>query len=162
MQTKRFADNPFNSVSFHSPFQFAVNTDSNSIKSQFVGTKYQREPFTMPTRSLPVYLVKLPALTKKGCFREFTLRQCILSRETLTSFCTTGIQNCTTGTGRHPRTESMGTFAFNIAGLKGTFTHFHYSLSAYVAGLSLLKPGIMKCTEIRCIPGYFCPAQPVH
>lgn len=90
-QTKRFTDNPFNSVPFHSPFQFAMNTDSNSIKSQFVGTEYQGEPFTVPTRSQLIYLVKLPAFTKKGCFREFTLKQCILSRETLTSFCTTGI-----------------------------------------------------------------------
>jgi hypothetical protein len=76
-QTKRFADNPLDSVSLYSPFQLTMNTDSNSIKFQFVGTEYQGKPFIMPTCPLPVYLIKLPTLAEKGSFREFTLRQCI-------------------------------------------------------------------------------------
>ena len=78
----------------------------------------------MPTRSLPVYLIKLPALTKQGCFREFKPRQRQLSGKTLTPFGATGIQNCTAGTGRHPGTKSMVTATFDITGLKSTFTHY--------------------------------------
>lgn len=101
-----------------------MDTDSNSIVSQFIGTKNQGETFAMPTRPLPVYFVKLPSLTKKGSFGKFTLRQRYLSGKTLASFCTAGIQDCTTGTSGHPGTESVGTFTFDVTWLKSTFTHY--------------------------------------
>ena len=139
-----------------------MDTDSNSVISQFIGTENQSEPFAMPTRSLPVYLIKLPALTKQGCFREFKPRQRYLSGETLTPFGTTGIQDCTTSTGRHPGTKSMGTLTFDITGLKGTFTHCLLLIRVY-CGLITLKTGrSFKLQRFAVIPGYFCPAQPVH
>jgi hypothetical protein len=139
-----------------------MDTDSNPIISQFIGTENQREPFAMPTRSLPVYLIKLPALTKQGCFREFKSRQRYLSGETLTPFSTTSIQNCTTGTSRHPGTKSMGTFTLDITGLKSTFTHYLLLVRVY-CGLITLKTGtFIHLQRFTVIPGYFCPAQPVH
>jgi hypothetical protein len=41
--------------------------------------------------SQPIDSIKLPPLTKQGCFREFEPRQRYLSGETLTTFGTTGI-----------------------------------------------------------------------
>jgi len=122
-KAKGLANNPLDPVSLHRPFELSVDTDSDPVVSQFIGTENQREAFSMPALSLPIHRIKLPTLTNQGCFREFKPRQRQLSGKTLTTFGTTGIENCTTCTGGHSGTKSMGTLPFNITGLKSTFTH---------------------------------------
>lgn len=39
-----------------------MNTDSNSIKSQFIGNKNQGKTYTTPAYPLPVYFIKLASL----------------------------------------------------------------------------------------------------
>lgn len=63
LQTKRLTNNPLYPVAFNCPFQLSMNTDSNSIVSQFIGTENQTEPFTVSPCSPLINPVKLPALT---------------------------------------------------------------------------------------------------
>jgi len=90
-QTKRFANNSLDSVTFGRPFELSVDTDSYSVISQIIGTENQTKALTASPFSFSINPVKLPALTKQSCFREFKPRQRYLSGETLTTFSTTGI-----------------------------------------------------------------------
>jgi hypothetical protein len=117
-----------------------MDADSNPIIPMLIGTKDQGKALRMPTCPFPVHRIKLPSLTKQGSFREFEPRQGQLGGETLTAFGTAGIQNCTTGTGGHPRTKSMATFTFDITGLKGTLTH-HLLLVRIHSGKFTSKTG---------------------
>lgn len=76
-----------------------MDTDPDSIVAKVVGTEDQRTALRMPASPFPVYLIKLPSLPKQGSFREFKPRQGQLGGKTLTALGTTGIQDCTTGTG---------------------------------------------------------------
>jgi len=122
-KTKRLTNYPLDPVSPHRPFELSVNTDSDPVITKIIGTENQRKTFAVTTFPLSVHRIKLPSLTKQGCFREFKPRQLQLSGKTLTAFSATGIENCTTGTGGHSGTKPMGTFTLNITRLKSTFTH---------------------------------------
>ena len=45
--------------------------------------------------------------------------------ESLTALSSAGVDNGTAGFGAHPGTKTMASFAFYIAGLKRSFTHFY-------------------------------------
>ncbi len=123
LQPKGFTNNTLNPVPLNSPFELSVNTDPQTIATTFIGTIDKRKTLAVTPHPLPVNLFKLPALTQQGCLREFKPGQYCLSGEALTPSGTTGIKNCTTGTGRHPTAESVGTFSFNITWLESSFTH---------------------------------------
>lgn len=46
-----------------------------------------------------------------------------LRGQSLTSFCPSAFDHCLSGSGAHPRPESVGTFSLNITWLKCSFTH---------------------------------------
>ncbi len=74
-KTKRFTNNPLDSVSLYSPFEFSVNTDPNPVIPPFIGNIDQRKPLTTMSLPLPVDLIKLLPLAKQSGFLEFIPRQ---------------------------------------------------------------------------------------
>jgi hypothetical protein len=92
----------------------------------------------------------------------------LLGAENLPAFGTTCIDNGTTGTGAHPRTESMGALTFQIAGLECSFhdlnhcltikfTYRHFGGNVYLKRAATILPNrlaVNRITVFWCVfPG---------
>ena len=83
MQAKRLSDYPFDSISFHGPFDLPVYTDPNPVLSEIVVAYDQGKSFAMQSLTLFVYLFELPSFAQQMILLEFehlvTIRQTAVS-----------------------------------------------------------------------------------
>lgn len=70
MKAKRFSDYPFNSVSFHGPFDLSVYTDPNPAFTEVIRICNQGKAFAMQPFTLFVYLIKLPSFAQQMILPE--------------------------------------------------------------------------------------------
>lgn len=70
MQPKGLPDDPFHSISLHSPSDMPVHTDPKPAVSEIVGKKKQDKPLTVPAAALFVDLIELPCIPQQMALPE--------------------------------------------------------------------------------------------
>lgn len=122
IQPKRLPYNTFYAISFYRTTYFTMNTDSQPAFATQIRYINQSKASTVQTFTSAVNLIILPPFTHKGSLQKLLICQS-LCRKSSTAFCPSGPDNCTSCTSTHSFTETMGTFALYIAGLKSSLTH---------------------------------------
>ena len=70
VETERFPYYPFDTVPFHSTFDFSIDAYPQPAPTETIDAVYEGEPLSMQTSSLSVDLIKLPSLTHQADFRK--------------------------------------------------------------------------------------------
>lgn len=121
MKPKTFSYNSFEAIPFYCTFNFSVDTNPQPIERSAIRSVDKRKIITIQAAPLSVHRIVLPPFSYQSGFGKRISFQ--LCRKSLAPFSSTSVNNCTTSTGAHARTKTMGTTALNVTWLKSSFAH---------------------------------------
>lgn|GEM_PF-3211798 len=126
VEPKRFPEYSLDPVTTHRPSQFSVHAYTQPVTVLTVRQINHSKSIATHPFPPPVHLFKLPRLFQDCVPGEFKLLHDALRRQTFTSLSASCLDNRLSGFGAHPRQEAMGSFSFQNAWLKRSFTHVRF------------------------------------